>query len=77
MTILIADNEVLARSTLRSMLQDLKVPLDLLDEATNGEEMVALVQRDTPDVVFVDFKMPNLNGLDAIRQAKVFAPDAK
>ena len=77
MKILIADDEVLARSTLRSMLQDLKVPLELLDEATNGEEMVALVQRDTPDVVFVDIKMPKLNGLDAIRQAKAFAPDAK
>jgi two-component system response regulator YesN len=83
MKILIADDESLARSTLRSMVQELQVchdgeaPLELLEEATNGEEMVALVQRYTPDIVFVDIKMPRLNGLEAIKQAKTFAPNAR
>jgi two-component system response regulator YesN len=77
MKILIVDDESLARSTLRSMLQELQLPLEVLEEATNGEEMVALVQRYTPDIVFVDIKMPKLNGLEAIKQAKAFAPDAR
>ncbi len=77
MKILIVDDESLARSTLRSMLQELQVPLEVLEEATNGEEMVALVQQYTPDIVFVDIKMPKLNGLEAIKQAKAFAPDAR
>jgi YesN/AraC family two-component response regulator len=77
MKILIADDESLARSTLRSMLQELQLPLEVLEEATNGEEMVALVQRYTPDIVFVDIKMPKLSGLEAIKQAKAFAPDVR
>jgi two-component system, response regulator YesN len=77
MKILIVDDESLARSTLRSMLQELQLPLEVLEEATNGEEMVALVQRYTPDIVFVDIKMPKINGLEAIKQAKAFAPDAR
>ena len=77
MKILIVDDESLARSTLRSMLQELQLPLEVLEEATNGEEMVAQVQRYIPDIVFVDISMPKLNGLEAIKQAKAFAPDAR
>lgn len=77
MKILIADDESLARSTLRSMLRELRVPLEVLEEATNGEELITLVQRYEPDIVFVDIKMPKLNGLEAIKQAKAFAPDAR
>ncbi|HEX8033385.1 MAG TPA: response regulator [Ktedonobacterales bacterium] len=77
MKILIADDESLARATLRSMLHDVQVPLEVLPDATNGEEMVTLVQRHTPDIVFVDIKMPKLNGLEAIKQAKAFALDAR
>jgi YesN/AraC family two-component response regulator len=75
--VLIADDESLARTTLRSMLQDLRLPLEIVEDATNGEEMIALVQRHAPDIVFVDIKMPRLDGLEAIRQAKAFAPDAR
>ncbi len=77
MKILIADDENLARSTLRSMLQELLLPLELLEDATNGEEMVELVRRYTPHIVFVDIKMPKLNGLEAIKSAKIFAPDTR
>lgn len=77
MKILIADDESLARTTLRSMLRDLQLPLEVVEDATNGEEMVALVRRHAPDIVFVDIRMPKLDGLEAIKQAKVFAPDAR
>lgn len=77
MKVLIADDEILARSTLRSMLQELQLPLELLEDATNGEEMVERVQRYLPHVVFVDIKMPKLNGLEAIKKARAFAPDTR
>jgi DNA-binding NarL/FixJ family response regulator/AraC-like DNA-binding protein len=77
MKILIADDESLARSTLRSMLQELQLPLELLEDATNGEEMVELVRRYRPHLVFVDIKMPKLNGLEAIKNARMFAPDTR
>jgi two-component system response regulator YesN len=77
MKVLIADDESLARSTLRSMLQELPLPLELLEDATNGEEMVERVQRFMPQIVFVDIKMPKLNGLEAIKKARTFAPDTR
>ena len=58
-------------------MQELQLPLEVLEEATNGEEMVAQVQRYIPDIVFVDISMPKLNGLEAIKRAKAFAPDAR
>src|SRR5437667_7850378 len=77
MKILIADDESLARSTLRSMLQELPLPLELLEDATNGEEMVERVQRYMPQVVFVDIKMPKLSGLEAIKNVRAVAPDTR
>jgi two-component system response regulator YesN len=77
MKVLIADDEYLARSSLRSMLDELDLPIELVGEAANGEEMVALVRRHLPEVVFVDIHMPQLNGLEAIRIAKTASPQTK
>ena len=77
MRVLIADDEYLARSSLRSMLEELDLPLEFVGEATNGEEMVKLVRRHSPEVVFVDIRMPKLNGLEAIRIGGAVSPQTK
>jgi two-component system, response regulator YesN len=77
MRILIADDEYLVRSSLRSMLDELNLPLDFVGEATNGEEMVAMVGQYFPDVAFVDIRMPKLNGLEAIRFGKKVSPNTR
>jgi len=59
------------------MLDELNLPLDVVGEATNGEEMVMMVGQYFPDVAFVDIRMPNLNGLDAIRNGKEVSPHTK
>jgi two-component system response regulator YesN len=59
------------------MLEELGLPLDLVGEATNGEEMTALVGRYLPDVAFVDIHMPKLNGLETIRLGKQVSPHTK
>jgi len=74
MRILIADDEYLARSSLKSMLEELNLPLDYVGEAANGEEMLAAVRQHLPDVAFVDIRMPRLNGLEAIRRARTVSP---
>ncbi|GIP49273.1 Transcriptional regulatory protein DegU [compost metagenome] len=79
MKIIIADDEKLIRSTLRSMLQELELknlPCQLIGEARNGEELLELLRKDTPDLVFVDIKMPKLDGIEAIRIGKTLAPQA-
>jgi len=77
MRILIADDEYLARSSLKSMLEELNLPLDYVGEAANGEEMLAVVRQHHPDVAFVDIRMPRLDGLEAIRRARTVAPSTR
>ena len=77
MRILIADDEYLVRSSLRSMLEELNVPVDFVGEATNGEELVMLVGQSFPDVAFVDIRMPRLNGLEAIRNGRRVSPHTR
>ena len=74
MRILIDDDEYLARSGLRSMLEELNLPLEIICEAANGEEMALLVSRYLPDIAFVDIRMPKLNGLEAIRMSRMASP---
>ena len=64
MKVLIADDDRLIRSQLRDLLADLGHEVV---EAANGEEVVARAERDRPDALIVDFLMPRLSGLDALR----------
>ncbi len=77
MRILIADDERLVRYSLKSMLEEIKIPLERIYVAGNGEEMIEQVERASPDIAFVDIKMPKLNGLEAIKAARKLAPGTK
>jgi DNA-binding LytR/AlgR family response regulator len=65
---LIADDERLMREQLRSRLGEVWPELEIVAEAKNGQEAVALTERQHPDVVFLDIRMPVLTGVDAARQ---------
>lgn len=75
MNIIIADDERLVRSSLRSMLDELDMPIRIVGEAVNGEELLEALRNTSPNLIFVDIRMPKLNGLEAIRQGKEIAPD--
>lgn len=75
MRIAVADDEYWARVTLISMLKELDLPLEIVGEAGNGQEMARMTASARPDLVFVDIKMPGLNGLDGIRLARQSCPD--
>jgi two-component system response regulator YesN len=59
------------------MLDELNLPIHSLQEATTGQQMVDIVRHDLPDIVFVDIRMPGLNGLEAINAAKPLSPQTK
>lgn len=61
--VLLADDHALVRAGFRVILRD--AGIDVIGEAADGREAVALVQRDRPTVVLMDIMMPGLNGLDA------------
>ena len=62
--ILIADDHVLVREGIRALLS-LCDDLEVVGEASDGQEAIAAVQRVDPDVVLMDINMPGLGGLEA------------
>ena len=66
-TALIADDEPLLREHLRSHLARLWPELEVVAQARNGREAVEIVEREAPDIVFLDVHMPGMNGIDAGR----------
>ena len=63
--VVIADDEPLARQRIRSFLAD-RGDVIIAGEARNGAEAVDVVLREKPDVVFLDVKMPELDGFEVI-----------
>lgn len=67
-TALIADDERLMREQLRARLAEVWPELQIVAEARNGTEAVALTEQHHPEIVFLDIRMPGLTGVDAARQ---------
>ena len=66
-TALIADDERLLREQLRSRLAEVWPELEVVAEAKNGAEAVALTEKHHPDIVFLDIRMPGMTGIEAAR----------
>ena len=69
--LLLVDDQPLIRAGLR-MLCDAEADLTVVGEAENGAEAVALAASEAPDLIVMDIRMPEMNGLDAaarIRQS--------
>ncbi|HEY1318097.1 MAG TPA: response regulator transcription factor [Gaiella sp.] len=65
--LVIADDHAVVRTGLRQLAQTLD-GVELVGEAANGEEAVALCEDRTPDVVLMDLEMPVLDGIGATRR---------
>ncbi len=65
MRALIADDERLMREQLRARLAEVWPELEIVAEAKNGLEAVALTEQHHPDIVFLDIRMPGLTGVEA------------
>ncbi len=73
--ILIADDHMVVREGL-GMIIGAQADMDLVGRAANGLEAVALAMSLKPDVILTDLVMPQLDGLEAIRQIKQHNPAA-
>jgi len=65
--VLIADDHPLVRSGMRALL-GATTDLEVIGEAANGEEAIALAASLQPDVVVMDIRMPGLGGIEATRR---------
>jgi DNA-binding NarL/FixJ family response regulator len=74
--LLIADDHRLFRESLRNIIT-IKEIADVLDEAENGEELLALLKLHKPDIILMDIAMPKLNGVEATKKILKEYPDIK
>src|SRR5437764_13001477 len=65
--ILIADDHPLVRSGLRALLGAAE-DMEVVGEATTGEEAVTLAASLQPEVIVMDLRMPGINGIEATRR---------
>jgi DNA-binding NarL/FixJ family response regulator len=65
-SLLLADDQELMRMAFR-MVIDTQPDMSILGEATNGHEAVAAAERLRPDVVLMDVRMPEMDGVEATR----------
>jgi len=65
--VLIADDHGVMREGLVSMIQRNKADMTVVGEASNGREAVGLWKEHRPDVTLLDLRMPELDGVDAIK----------
>jgi NarL family two-component system response regulator LiaR len=71
--VLIADDHALLREAMRNLL-DRQEDMEVVGEASNGEEAVALSLKTRPDIAVIDIVMPKLNGIEASKEIKKVSP---
>src|SRR5574339_43937 len=72
--ILIADDHLIIRQGLRLILET-ETDLELVGEASDGAEALSLCKKLKPDVVLMDLRMPNMDGLTAIEKLRSEQPN--
>ena len=74
--VLIADDHTVVRKGLTALLSDEKYGIEVIGEASDGDEAVRKTLKLKPDVILMDLIMPGVSGLEAINRIKTDLPDA-
>ena len=74
--VLLADDHALVRAGLRSLLAAMK-EVEVVGEASSGEEALELAARERPDVVLMDIAMKGINGLETAARLRDRAPGVR
>ena len=74
--IVLADDHILLRQGIKSIIQA-SPNMEVVGEAGDGLELLALLKEVTPDLVILDISMPKLRGIEAIHEIKTICPSAK
>jgi DNA-binding NarL/FixJ family response regulator len=67
MRALVCDDQAMVRAGIRLILES-QPDIEVVGEASDGEEAVSAARRLSPDVVLMDIRMPRLDGIEATRR---------
>ncbi len=73
--VLIVDDAAFMRMMIKDILQ--KNGFEVVGEASNGVEAVNLYKKERPDVVTMDITMPDMDGIEAVKEIRTFDANAK
>jgi two-component system, chemotaxis family, chemotaxis protein CheY len=74
-TVLIVDDSAFMRNMLKNIIS--QSGATVVGEGADGQEAIDKVKELNPQIVFLDIMMPNVNGLEALKQIKVNNPNVK
>ena len=74
--IIIADDSDFVRDGMRIIL-DVNEDFEVLGCARNGREAIEIAKESAPDIFLMDIQMPEMDGIEAVKQIKVIDPNAK
>ncbi|HBU82875.1 MAG TPA: two-component system response regulator [Paenibacillus sp.] len=73
---IVEDSKPILRN-IKMLLDKLNFPIHVAVTATNGKEALAVLQKETIDLLLTDIRMPKMDGLSLIEQAKLAQPELK
>lgn len=77
LTIVVADDDLDYRLIVRALLRPMSATMIIVGEAADGEEALALVLRERPDLVITDLVMPRLDGVELTRRIREVLPETR
>jgi len=75
--VLIADDHGVVREGLASMINRNRADMIVVGEASNGREALALWKQEQPDVTLLDLRMPEMDGVDVIKEIRATEKSAR
>ncbi|MDK2799580.1 MAG: two-component system, response regulator YesN [Clostridiales bacterium] len=75
--LLIVDDEFIERDALKFIINKHCPQIDDIEQASNGKEAIIKSSTFLPDIIFMDIKMPGINGIEAAKNIKQFHPGCK
>ncbi|MBU5591116.1 response regulator [Clostridium sp. MSJ-4] len=73
--VLIVDDAAFMRMMIKDILE--KNGFEVVGEASNGIKAIEIYKKEKPDVVTMDITMPDMDGIEAVKEIKAFDPAAK
>jgi len=74
--VVLADDHVLVRNGIKALLED-QDDIIVIDEASDGKEALKIITKNKPDILIVDIRMPELNGIQVVSEITKLKLDIK